>query len=115
MKRRRDFPAEITLCGETWRIIFKRRIEDDGIECLGLCDSETKTIYIRLGQSPEERAATFLHEALHAIEFELERTIGHKIINLIEGPLAAMLLENFWLSPIKWTDVEEDDDLPEAG
>lgn len=102
MRRIRDFPKKLTIGDWEWRVVWKRRIIDEGVPCLGLCDSSTRTIYIKLGQSPEERLSTLLHEVLHAIEFSLGMDVGHKVINAIEGPLARLLLENFWVAAIKW-------------
>lgn len=92
--RLRDYPREITVGDNTWRVRFCRRIPDHGPEVLGLCHFTDKIIYIKLGQSPEERLSTFFHEVIHAFTEEYGIHVPHKLIYKLEKPLAWLFLDN---------------------
>jgi hypothetical protein len=72
-----------------WVKRFKRK------STLAECDPGDHTITIKLGQSRAETFRCMIHELLHAIEFECEIDIPHKMIYALEEPLALLLLENF--------------------
>ena len=63
--------------------------------CLG-ADSEMgcRTIQIKKGLTPSMKARTFLHELLHAIDFEWGIKIPHKIIEALEKPLLVLFTRN---------------------
>jgi hypothetical protein len=87
----KDYPREILVGEELWKIRWKRKIIDNGVECLGLCCSLTKTIYIRLGQNKKERLSTLYHEVLHAIEYSYGIEIPHQLVYDLEGPLSELV------------------------
>lgn len=87
------YPTSIEVDGEDYRIIFVDQIE--GNHTLGLCDPGNRTIQLARGQKPKELLATFIHEVLHAIEFERDLTISHKNVEELAQGLTAILLENF--------------------
>jgi len=90
----RDYPKEIVVKDTPWNIKFCRKTPDDQPgEGLGLCDPETKTLYIRYKQSPRETFKTFVHEWWHAVEVEYEFDISHKLIYKFET-IFTDLLEN---------------------
>jgi hypothetical protein len=76
--------------GETYRIKFKK-----GMKCLGLTDAGDKTITMRSDMSPRELFATFIHELLHAMQFEHGIKIKHKSIYKYEKAIVDLLLDNF--------------------
>lgn len=93
MLRLRDYPREIMVGEDLWAVRFVRRLPEDSQ--LGLCDPSEQTIYIRLGQTQEERLKTFLHELLHAIEYEYKIVMPHRLIHRLEDPLARFLIDNY--------------------
>lgn len=99
MRRQRDFPREIHLGDDVWRVVFKRAIppEDDDHPAnptLGLTDPSTHTISIAMGQTAFERLRTFVHELFHAIEYSYNIRISHWLIYRLEVPVAWFLWNN---------------------
>ena len=91
----RQYPKHIYVRGTQWDIKFCRKTPDTYPgEGVGLCDPETKTIYIKYKQPPRETFLTFIHELLHAIEDEYEVEIGHPIIEPLEYAVANLLENN---------------------
>jgi hypothetical protein len=89
----RKYPREVRVKDETYQVKFVRKIKGER-STLGECDPESRTIRIKLGQSLAETFATFIHEVLHAIEFEYEIKISHRAIYLYEKGIADLLLAN---------------------
>lgn len=91
-----QYPKELLINGLNWRVIFVDQIE--GKNTLGLCDSETKTIQLVRKMEPKERAVSFIHEVLHAIEysynFDIDPTVAHKIIYKLSEALVDTLIVN---------------------
>jgi hypothetical protein len=100
--RQSDYPREILVGDAMYRIRFVRKIKEGTIrqgsdlEVVGLCDPSEKEILIIQGLDPLERFKAFIHELLHAIEFEHDIDIAHKLIYQLEEPIAAILIENLW-------------------
>ncbi len=90
----REYPRQIRVKDETYEIRFVRKIQGD-CKVLGTCDPETRTIRIKLGQSLSETFNTFVHEALHAIEFEYDIKISHRAVYLMEKGISDLLMANF--------------------
>lgn len=100
LPKKSQFPATILVGSTVWSVRFVREIEQG---YLGLCDSTTNTIYIKQGQSPKERLSTFLHEVLHAFEYEygmdlssktIENRGEHELVNDLESAILYFLLDN---------------------
>jgi hypothetical protein len=93
--RKKDYPTELFIGDNVWDIKFVRKPLENDPYCYGLCDPGELTISIRLGQSPEERLKTFLHELLHAVEYEYKIEIPHSLIARLEDPFARFLIDNY--------------------
>jgi hypothetical protein len=96
----REYPKEILVVDSIYSIKFCRKIpgiNEDGLA--GVACPSTKTIYIVLGQTPEERFSTFWHEVLHAIEFETDKKIPHKTIYALEGKLSSVVAQFMLMAP----------------
>lgn len=89
----RQFPKELTINGITWKVIFVDQIA--GKHCLGLCDSETKTIQIKRRLAPKLRLDTFIHECIHALEYSIGFDANHSHVDKIASGLADLLIVNF--------------------
>lgn len=94
LPRHSQYPKEVLVNGETYRVKFVRRIQNDST-LLGLCCSGTKTIWIKKGQNAMERLKTFVHEVLHAFEFEYDIKIPHKLIRDLEPIIVDYFISNF--------------------
>lgn len=66
-----------------------------GPELYGECLGDNKIIFIKKGYSKRFTFEIFLHEVMHALEYEYGFRIPHDIINQLESPLRRMLFENF--------------------
>lgn len=96
MLRLRDYPREFVIGDSIWSLKFKRNIGETTTHITwGLCDVSTNTIYIRLGQTPEERLKTLCHELIHAAEWEFDIEIPHKLVHQLETPLARFIIDNY--------------------
>lgn len=89
------YPKQFVIDDEVYKIQFVDTIlKDKG--CMGVCDSETRVIKIKNGQSTSETLATLIHELCHAFENEYEDLkISHKAIYVLEKALLNLLLQNF--------------------
>lgn len=90
----------MTINGERWRILFvsswhSALLTDQGFYTLGVCDDDSKTIYVSLNLSKAKLKKVLCHELVHAamfsynIDMSLEQeemvadliaTFGHEII-----------------------------------
>lgn len=85
--------------GEKWKIRQKFSLKDEkGDLCFGLCDYNSKTIYLEQDQSRGEMLDTLVHETLHAIIHELEMDLGPLDEPLVRG-ITKELLRNFTIKP----------------
>lgn len=97
MLKLKDYPREYMVGDAVWKLRFVRHIPHDqpGRICVGLAEPSEQVIYVKLGQDPEERLKTFLHELLHAIEYEYDISMPHRLIHKLEDPLARFLIDNY--------------------
>lgn len=65
-------------------------------DVLGECRFDTKQIVLKQGQSEREIMKTFIHESLHAMEFERGIKIPHKVIYQLEDAVYYFLFHNDW-------------------
>jgi hypothetical protein len=88
----RSYPKRIIVNEEEYTVTFQKKVID--ANTLGICDSGEKRIVIKKGITPKERFSTYIHEVLHAIEFEYEVEIKHEVVYALEEALIKYLLEN---------------------
>lgn len=97
MLRIKDYPKEIRVGENDYEVCFVRNIGDkpgSKYTTFGGCNDFDCKIYIKLGQSAEERLITLVHELLHAVEAEYGIEIPHDLINKLEKPLAKLIIDN---------------------
>lgn len=95
--KQREYPREIIVGDSLWRVRFIRRIPADlemDSNDTGACCPADHTIYIKMGQTPVERFKTFVHELIHAAEYEWQIDMPHKIVEDLEEPIYRILLDN---------------------
>lgn len=94
--KQKEFPRDVVINGNLWEIKFVRHLPDTKTkETLGICDPSNRVIYIRQGQSKEERLDTFFHELIHAAECEFDFDIEHKLVDKLGAAFARVYVENF--------------------
>lgn len=91
----KDYKSEYHVGDETYTLRFVSKLPDCGPEDIGLCDPGSRTIYIKKGLTKALLFRTVVHELLHAIEFELEIKISHKLVYQLEKAIVDTLLMNF--------------------
>lgn len=68
---KKKFPASITIMGRKIKIKQGEGLLYKGEPCLGLCDYDSKVIYLEKNQEHQSKVETLVHEATH---FFLELT-----------------------------------------
>ncbi len=114
--RMKDFPREVVINGNAWRIRWRRNplIHDDhpGVECWGLCHFDERLIELSMRLKPRERLQAFWHELGHALSHEYPKLrLSHRQIYALEVPLRDLFQTNTWIQWAEWRDIE----LDEAG
>ncbi len=94
--KQKQMSGEWLVNGNIWTVKFKREIKDTATtHCLGLCDPSDRMIYIKLGQSFEERLDSFFHEFLHSAEEEYDFELDHKDVHKLARAMARFYIDNF--------------------
>lgn len=95
--KQKHIPKELLIGESLWRVRFVRHIPDNSKDklTLGLCCPDEKTIYIRQGQSFEERLDTVIHEIIHAAEYEFQFELEHRHVHKLGEVLAKIYIQNF--------------------
>lgn len=76
----------------SYEIVWVDRFDDE--HCLGECRGDVKQIAILKNQSDKQTFQTFLHEVLHAIEFEHGISLPHKSIHVLDAAIYKILKLN---------------------
>lgn len=79
-----------------YKVVWQEVIRDDQ-SCMGICDPNERIIYLKMGMSKTDTIKTFMHEIFHAIEFEWDQPIPHKITDILEEGAFKLLKLNKWL------------------
>lgn len=89
--KRSEYPKNIKVGFA--QVPYKIRFVSDK-KWLGKCSYNRRTIWLNSKQPDRNLFTTFLHELLHAIEFETGTRIKHKIIYRFEEGLYSFLTNN---------------------
>lgn len=90
--RKKDYPKSLTVKGETYEVKFANKL---GKDILAYCDPCEREIKIKNGQTKEETLKCFIHEVLHALEFEHHIKIKHKTVYQLEEAIFRFLRDNY--------------------
>lgn len=71
--------------GVFYEVVWVDKFDDP--DQLGYCTADKRLIYIKKDLSEKESMTIFLHELLHALEFEYGLKIPHKLIYSLQDPL----------------------------
>lgn len=80
----------------SYEVLFSDLIKDDQ-KCLGIADPNTRQIIIKNGLSETETTKAFIHECLHAIEYEYTEGVPHKFIEAYEEGVFKVLKLNGYI------------------
>jgi hypothetical protein len=89
-----EYPKEIKIGDEVYQIKFVNKVFGEA-RTAGMCDPEKRIIHIKRGQSLTETFNTFVHEVLHAFEFEYNIRISHRAVYKLERAISDLLMCNF--------------------
>lgn len=96
LPKEHNYPKEILIGEETYRVQFCQKIPGGKKRDVGLADSGSHTIFLKRGMSTSMLFRTFIHEVIHAaVEFEGETPLPHKLVYKLEKIIADFLLMNF--------------------
>jgi len=89
----KDYPKKV--CIGPARVPYKVRFVDvPRSKFLGQCSFKRQTIKLNKNQNREALFMTYLHELLHAMEFESGNRVPHKIIYRFESQLYFFIMNN---------------------
>ena len=90
-------PTKVRITSKiTYEVVWTDLIGNDP-KTLGECRMDSRQILLKNGQSKTEAEKTFLHECLHAVEFESGISIPHNTVEVLEKGLYRVLKLNGWL------------------
>lgn len=65
--KKMKFKTSIEILGRKFKVKQLKNLGYQGQPCLGLCDNNTKVIYLEKEQPDEHKKETMIHEAVHAM------------------------------------------------
>jgi hypothetical protein len=89
----RQIPDRVQVGRKSWYTILRVVKPPSGDYTAGECDPNTKTIFIRINETPRQTVLTYLHELTHAISFELELDLTETQVSKIETKALHYLLK----------------------
>lgn len=89
----RSYPKTLIVNDSDWQIKFVN-IVDGNKETLGLCDPDTKTVYIKRGQKRGEILSVLIHEVCHIYEYEYDFEMKHSLVYDLEEATVSFILDN---------------------
>lgn len=93
-------PKKKKIEGKIWRISqVEQPVNDDGEICWGVCDYNTRTIFIKARLAKEEKLKTYLHEILHAALHEIGLELGYSRDEITVQKLENIICRLFRLQP----------------
>lgn len=87
-------PKEVNICGQTFKIIYKKNLQQDGQDLLGLCDVNSCAIYLKTGLTEQKKKEVFLHECIHAIAENLNLNLNENKVNLLGIHILSLITNN---------------------
>lgn len=90
-----EYPKFLEVRDEKYSIRIVNKIPGEDKNTFGLCDDDSKIIWLRKNQSRRGMFRTLIHELLHAVECEYSIKLKHKKINVLELALEALITDNF--------------------
>jgi hypothetical protein len=95
LPNKNKYPKELHFNEETYTVKFVARIPGGTKADKGLCDGSTNTIFIRKSLDKSSMFRTFIHECIHAMEFEYEIPIPHPMVHQLEKAIGDFFMINF--------------------
>lgn len=88
-------PSKVRITSKvSYDVLFS---SDLGEDILGLCDPENKQITLKIDQTKTEMLKVYLHEVVHAMNFEFEIGITEAQTLKLETAVYKLLKLNKWI------------------
>lgn len=88
-------PAQVKIKNKvTYEIAWVDSFKDP--KTLGECRFEARQIVLKKHQSERETFKTFVHELLHAVDYERNVRIPHKLVYGLEDAIYYLIFHNKW-------------------
>jgi hypothetical protein len=84
-----------------WSVSYKWALRYEGEKVMGLCMSKDRIILIDRALTKNEKIEVFLHEAFHAVCFELKvhGVLSEDVEEVLAENFPSFLLDNFNIRP----------------
>lgn len=90
---RRQYPKQVAIADEVYAVRFVRSFKEKNT--MGECCGAEREIRIKLGMTRQETLQTYIHETLHALEFECKVKLPHRLVYKLEVILFDYFMANF--------------------
>jgi hypothetical protein len=87
-------PDRVQVGRKSWYTVLRVVKPPSGDYTAGECDPNTKTIFIRINETPRQTVLTYLHEVLHAYSFEYDIGLTESQVTAMETKVFHYLLKN---------------------
>ena len=92
-------PKSINVAGHQIKIVYKNKLQSDGVPCVGLAYLTEDRIELArtchgAKLSPDQRATAFLHEAIHVMSTLHSLKFTEKEVTALELALYQLLKDN---------------------
>lgn len=83
-------PKKINIFG----VIYKIKFVDTDLFA-GLCDPTKKTIFLNINQSKEQILSTYIHEAVHAMQFStgMNQAVSREFMEMMAENTATLVMD----------------------
>jgi hypothetical protein len=88
-------PRQIIIKGEKWKIRRKTGLKHEKKVVWGLCDYDTRVIWLERNLSPDQLMQTWLHEFNHACIMELHVELEDDLNEVLSDGLAYIYATTF--------------------
>lgn len=88
----KDYPKKLLIGEEYYAIRFVKSLENS--DEVGECCPQDRVIRIKRKIGRQDTFKTFIHEVIHAFEFEYELKISHALVYQLEEAIYSFLIEN---------------------
>ena len=87
-------PKKLVICGQDFKVAYKKKLFVGKTECWGICDQEKHIIYLRYGMENTRKMEILLHECIHAVENIHNIRISEKGVKELGVSLTALIRNN---------------------
>ena len=92
------YPKSVKVRKRRYKVKMVSGLRADNTALRGYCDpNKPHTLYLDKNLDSKLLFSTFWHEVLHAIEVEYKIKVPHKLVYALEGPIAQLLKDNFYI------------------